>query len=445
MALVEAKCRSCGGNITLDDTRERGFCQYCGTEHILEKVINNTYITNNFAGATINVEAPDLLNYKKLISDSIDKGKYEEARRLIKEALPYSPEDENIWLLNTLVDFKELKKSVFDMCGVNKTTSSTTDLLRKHYESVQGYSEKKEIVDLFKPIQWNGIMNNFIESLSKIQSQELLDRAFVTAANTMIVVFFPLKKAREEYNPYDKGNIYVSKEEKDKIYSILESCIIPIYGYLLNIFSDSRISDSSIDKILGVLIEQYVQMEKIGEGHNSLIIMPEIFTKEYFCFCNSPKPEVLVKHKRGKMESAAYLGNYMAYFINQSHPGYNSDTMEKFKSLLNEETVGCYVATCVYGSIDCAEVCALRLYRDSYLKKRWYGRVFIKLYYAISPTLVSFLGECMWFKDIIRPILDKKVKILAENGYMNTREEETLAKSAEVIKSSEYARRDLCK
>ena len=54
---------------------------------------------------------------------------------------------------------------------------------------------------------------------------------------------------------------------------------------------------------------------------------------------------------------------------------------------------GCYVATCVYGSYDCPQVWTLRRYRDFELASTWYGRMFIHLYYAISPTIVKVFGK----------------------------------------------------
>lgn len=41
MALVAAKCTQCGANIEIDNTKETGICQYCGTAFITEKAINN--------------------------------------------------------------------------------------------------------------------------------------------------------------------------------------------------------------------------------------------------------------------------------------------------------------------------------------------------------------------------------------------------------------------
>ena len=73
---------------------------------------------------------------------------------------------------------------------------------------------------------------------------------------------------------------------------------------------------------------------------------------------------------------------------------------------------GCYVATCVYGSYDCPEVWTLRRYRDNTLGSTWYGRAFIRTYYAVSPTLVKWFGHTSWFKKMWKGKLDKMVKNL---------------------------------
>lgn len=81
---------------------------------------------------------------------------------------------------------------------------------------------------------------------------------------------------------------------------------------------------------------------------------------------------------------------------------------------------GCYVATCVYGSYDCPQVWTLRRYRDNTLGATWYGRAFIKIYYAISPTLVKWFGHTKWFKKMWQGKLDRMVKKLNDQGVKDT-------------------------
>lgn len=85
-----------------------------------------------------------------------------------------------------------------------------------------------------------------------------------------------------------------------------------------------------------------------------------------------------------------------------------------------EERRGCYIATSVYGSYDCPQVWTLRRYRDNTLASTWYGRIFIKCYYKISPILVKWFGKTKWFQKFWRNKLDKMVKKLNDAGVENT-------------------------
>jgi hypothetical protein len=86
----------------------------------------------------------------------------------------------------------------------------------------------------------------------------------------------------------------------------------------------------------------------------------------------------------------------------------------------NTSSGGCYIATAVYGSYDCPQVWTLRRYRDYTLKKTWCGRLFIRVYYKVSPTLVKYFGTAKWFKCLLARSLNKKVNHLQQRGIANT-------------------------
>ena len=86
----------------------------------------------------------------------------------------------------------------------------------------------------------------------------------------------------------------------------------------------------------------------------------------------------------------------------------------------NPSGQGCYVATAVYGSYDCPEVWTLRRYRDDVLGETWYGRLFIKLYYAASPTAVRLFGNTDLFQNFFRARLNRMVDRLQEDGFAST-------------------------
>lgn len=54
---------------------------------------------------------------------------------------------------------------------------------------------------------------------------------------------------------------------------------------------------------------------------------------------------------------------------------------------------GCFIATAIYGSYDSAEVLLLRELRDKFLLTNSGGKLFVKIYYSISPTISNFIME----------------------------------------------------
>lgn len=92
-------------------------------------------------------------------------------------------------------------------------------------------------------------------------------------------------------------------------------------------------------------------------------------------------------------------------------------------NISNSGAVGkdaCYIATAIYGSYDCPEVWTLRRYRDNNLSKNKFGRLFIKLYYKLSPPFIKIFGKTRWFNNNIKKRLDKKVEKLQNKGIEST-------------------------
>jgi hypothetical protein len=73
---------------------------------------------------------------------------------------------------------------------------------------------------------------------------------------------------------------------------------------------------------------------------------------------------------------------------------------------------GCYIATMVYGDYDHPQVMVLREFRDKVLSKNTFGRLFIKIYYRISPSLVQLLRNNSKANQCIKIILERIIKII---------------------------------
>ncbi|WP_430869152.1 CFI-box-CTERM domain-containing protein [Demequina aurantiaca] len=77
-----------------------------------------------------------------------------------------------------------------------------------------------------------------------------------------------------------------------------------------------------------------------------------------------------------------------------------------------QSSAGCYIATSVYGDYDAPQVRVLRLWRDRDLNRSLLGRGFVRVYYAVSPSLVRTIGGRRWFSMPSRWVLDQLVRKL---------------------------------
>lgn len=127
-----------------------------------------------------------------------------------------------------------------------------------------------------------------------------------------------------------------------------------------------------------------------------------------------------------KDKIARYAQDYISYinavknYLNKGAVNTKRTELESYVKTINPEYEapkgGCYIATAVYGSYDCPEVWTLRRFRDNTLATTWYGRAFIKIYYAISPKLVKLFGNSNRIKQRVRTKLDSFVEKLQKAG-----------------------------
>ena len=75
---------------------------------------------------------------------------------------------------------------------------------------------------------------------------------------------------------------------------------------------------------------------------------------------------------------------------------------------------GCYIATAVYGSYDAPQVLTLRRFRDQQLKKTALGRLFIRVYYRLSPPAAARLRNARHVNRLVRRCLDRWVQHLEQ-------------------------------
>ncbi len=342
MPLVAAKCTQCGANIEVDDTKEAGICKYCGTAFITEKAITNynTYITNNnnFAGANINVVGGDIKNLLDIAKTSLNGGNGNEAFDYANKALEIKADCSEAWLikmkaLEYMGTIGDPRVSEVISCGKNAMDFAPSDEKDKIEKEVYSYYLSRAFSLL-------------LLATKKINDVDQIKQTFQTFAVVSALT------AGQRTSQVDSGTV-----------NLME-------GLANN----------------ALILKLAVPNEKISENSEYQNLVKTV-SNQY------------VEYSKGLTERYAIYGSKLL----DSAVDARRKTLGFFKDGLSEENQndvsesginnqasngGCFIATCIYGSYDCPQVWTLRRFRDYTLDETWYGRLFIKCYYAISPTLV---------------------------------------------------------
>lgn len=364
MPLVPAKCTQCGANIEVDSTNEAGICKFCGTPFVTEKAINNytTNITNinNFSGANINVSSGNIDNLLKLAENAIEAGNGKEAIDYINKALEINPESSKAWFL------KMKSIQYIGTVGNPKVSEAIS-----YAQNAIKYSDNKDIID--------EIYNYYIT-----RAQELL-----------LIALSGIK-------------------DVERIKQLSSIGISAMQGVANGDAINRNLYANLVAEALRLKIEipdEYISSnEKIQEEIIKLV-------KQYILFCEADVERISIYGITLTPEAIDARKITLCNFKKGLPKSKTSDINEGSVQKNNE---GCYIATCVYGSYDCPPVWTLRRYRDYTLDETWFGRLFIKCYYAISPKLVRWFGKYEWFKKPWRVFLDRKVEKLKAMGVEDT-------------------------
>lgn len=248
-----------------------------------------------------------------------------------------------------------------------------------------------------------------------------------------------------------EGIEYV-KEDVFWHYDNMESITFPktlkgLYSHMLIgserlrkvIFNDCQIKEIPESFLFGSGVEEIVfpnNIKKISESAFSCckklekIVLPDSVEEiERFAFYNCDNLKQVFIGKNCKDIAPSIFDGNCDYSSTKNAVLYYPDDYEYVskipknikafpKSSLNKK--GCYIATCVYGSYDCPAVWTLRRYRDYKLEKNPIGRLFIKIYYAVSPAAVELFGNQEWFRKLFKTQLDGLVERLQNNGVEST-------------------------
>lgn len=369
MSLVPAKCTNCGGNLQTDNTKDAAICPYCGSAFIVEKAITNYNIdsvhnlTNNIYAHNISI--PNNMREFNIVAGALKEYKGESVHVIVPNNVNKIDKrcffDSNIQTIRLPNSMQAIGWSAFENCRALKSISLPAGISKIEAGTFQGCTELTEVI-LPKTIKEIGV------------------HAFAHCSSLKNILLPP-------------------------------SVIKIGYGAFLGCESLEAVNIPNSVVELGENSD-WAKRDGVFEDCTSLKIVsiPESVKVIYdYTFRNCSSLEAVnMSHKVQIFRNA---------FDNVKGPVKIGNKLVENGHLCSGS---CYIATYVYGSYDCPQVWTLRRFRDHFLNNVWWGKLFVKCYYAISPTLIKCLGKKNWFRFFWKKVLDNMVHKLNVQGFEDT-------------------------
>ena len=357
-------CEMCGSTNLVKDGGVF-VCQSCGTKYSVEEAKKMMVEGTVEVKGTVKVDkSEEKTNFIQLANDALDSINGEEAYSYANRVLESDPSNAEAWfikmkavgLLSTLGDLK-----VIDVINAGK---KAIELSNKKME--------KEVYTFFL----SKCLNDLQFCMTQLQDTDAISEVY--NANCQLYPFNASEKT----------------VQLDSILNLV-LCQIDMIVSLRTEVPDKFVgNDEVITHLVGEVAKQWVYYTNAVNARYNVygMKMNDETVEEYRKILNDIK-KGLPEEKQGVIGEEA---------------------------IDNPSSGPCYVATAVYGSYDCPEVWTLRRFRDYTLDNTWYGRMFIKGYYATSPSFVRHFGNTSLFKLLGRRFLDKFVAKLNNRGIENT-------------------------
>lgn len=416
MPLAQAKCTNCGANLEIDDTKDAAICPYCGTAFIVEKAINNYNTTNQIHADTVNI-------YGGNSADFVIRGgvleKYNGATTVV--VVPNSVKTIGAYAFMNCIGItsvvlpdsvQEIGDGSFAFCaGLTSVTisnsvqkigsiafencSSLTSVIIP--DSVQeigsgAFSECRSLTSVTIPNSVQSIGEfafGYCSSLTSVTIPDFvqkIEKSVFCGCRSLASVTIPDSVQVIGKEAFYRCRSLISVVFSDSVQTIGEKAFCGCRSLT------SVCIPSSVKHISKSAFSDCTALHKVKiDG------VPEIDIGAFDVW----RIQIVEASKACKKENC-----YAFECLKGYRPG--------------EDKGACYVATAVYGSYDCPEVWTLRRFRDDTLDRTWYGRAFIRAYYAVSPTLVRWFGTTDWFRSLFKAPLDRFVRKLRQCGVQDT-------------------------
>ena len=405
-------CEMCGGT---DLVKHDGMyvCQICGTKYSVEEAKKMMIEGTVDVTGTVKVDdSAKINNYYMMAESAYDAGNQKEAENYCNKIIEIDPDNYKAWLLkgkaagwqSTLRNIRiEESVSCFTKALDNAPDEDKDDIKKDVATEIKNLS--KALIQL--------CCNNYSKYPSEDNAVDIIENVRLTEVYSLMLLA--------------KCGVEAKDFKKDTAVLIIEV----VFDAWCNIILEDYVSDKHPSTYIW---ETFMQRSMISLKllQMAIDLCDDDNESDIQGYKNMIKiTEILSKSCSWKYSSGGYVRD--CTLTPQAKQRYINDIMEyhqKIKKIDPNYVIpqnptstgngGCYVATAVYGSYDCPQVWILRRYRDYILAQKWYGRVFIHTYYAISPIIVKWFGHTEWFKNMWKGKLDRMVSNLQAEGFEDT-------------------------
>ena len=425
-------------------------CQTCGTKYSVEEAKKMMVEGTVEVAGTVKVDdSAKIANYYTMAENAYDAGNQKEAEQYCNKIIEIDPTHAEAWLLKGIVSGWQstganLRMDEFISCATNAFTNANSveilnDLAQRAY---QQYYSLTLAINKLKVDSVVSYSKNYREYIQLPPTFLMWGIQIQIAYGTAFNKFYAEKPEEEKKKPMSLGTELGLNDVSEKCEAELISGAIKLWNNSLkdyNSASDGYPTDYMLERMMEegtiamLMLEsgipkdtskiQESQKANIIKACKNLITMKGVWInlKSYtVSFSGGVESHPVSKYItiESKQKATADIRRYHE-IIKLCDPSYVIPVVEEPKPQATNSG-GCYVATAVYGSYDCPQVWTLRRFRDYTLAETWYGRAFIRTYYAISPTLVKWFGHTEWFKKMWKGKLDRMVANLNAEGVEDT-------------------------
>ncbi len=228
MAFVPATCTQCGASIKVDENKDAGICEHCGTAFVTEKVINNynTTISNTtvFNNANVTILDAQMDKLQKSYAYFLNKNNYPKMEQILKQYIleyPYDKfgyEQKLIYISNRFSNSVDLTKlSLEDLYEYQAQLVSCLSELRKINKN-----GAKQYELIAKPFHDN--FDNLVKEKQQLILKEYEQQDMARK-----------QEYQRQYNQLKESYFYTNKKAKKALVSAVVTLIFSILSPIASI------------------------------------------------------------------------------------------------------------------------------------------------------------------------------------------------------------------